>query len=206
MTLTLHRATVDTLAGPLTLLADDGGTVCASGFTGSTEELLALLPAALRVPGALEIRDDGPDGPTAPAVAAVAAYDAGDLAALDAVRVRQDPDPATPVARMRVSLRAVGPGETRSYAGLAADAGAPRASRAAGQVCARNRVAPFVPCHRVLPSSGGLGGYRWGVEVKRRLLAHEAEHAARDGRVHAVAGAPPVAEAAPAAATPAAPR
>lgn len=173
----LHRAVVKTPAGPLTVLTDDDGAVRASGFTGSTEELLELLPAAQRGVGAPEIRDDGDGGPTAAAVAAVHAYLAGDVGALDAVVVRQDLDPAAPVARMRERLRAVGAGETRTYAGLAADAGLPRASRAAGQACSRNRVAPFVPCHRVLSSSGGLGGYRWGLEVKRLLLAHEAEHA-----------------------------
>jgi methylated-DNA-[protein]-cysteine S-methyltransferase len=177
----LHRAVVDTPAGPLTVLADADGAVRASGFTARTEELLALLPAAARLGGGPEVVDDTPDGPTAAAVAAVRAYLAGDVAALDAVVVRQDADPAAPVARMRERLRAVGAGETRTYAGLAADAGLPRASRAAGQACSRNRVAPFVPCHRVLSSSGGLGGYRWGLEVKRTLLAHEAEHAPGSG-------------------------
>lgn len=183
----LHRTTVETPAGPLIVLADDDGAVRASGFTADVGELLALLPATERAAGGPELRDDGPDGPTAAAVAAVRAYLAGDVAALDAVVVRQDVDPASPVARMRERLRAVGAGETRTYAGLAADAGLPRASRAAGQACSRNRVAPFVPCHRVLSSSGGLGGYRWGLEVKRLLLAHEAEHAPGTGLF---AGAP----------------
>jgi methylated-DNA-[protein]-cysteine S-methyltransferase len=173
----LHRAVVDTPAGPLTVLADADGAVRASGFTARTDELLALLPAAARVGGGPEVVDDTEDGPTAAAVAAARAYVAGDVAALDTVVVRQDVDPGAPVARMRERLRAVGAGETRTYAGLAADAGLSRASRAAGQACARNCVAPFVPCHRVLSSSGGLGGYRWGLEVKRLLLAHEAEHA-----------------------------
>ena len=47
---------------------------------------------------------------------------------------------------------------------------------AAGNV-ARNAAALFVPCHRVLGSDGGLGGFRWGTAVKRRLLDHEARHA-----------------------------
>jgi methylated-DNA-[protein]-cysteine S-methyltransferase len=177
----LHRAVVDTPAGPLTVLTDEDGAVRASGFTGRTEELLALLPAPARLGGGPEVRDDVEGGPTTVAVAAVRAYLAGDVAALDGVVVRQDVDPDAPVARMRARLRAVGAGETRTYAGLAADAGLPRASRAAGQACSRNRVAPFVPCHRVLSSSGGLGGYRWGLEVKRILLAHEAEHAPATG-------------------------
>jgi methylated-DNA-[protein]-cysteine S-methyltransferase len=46
--------------------------------------------------------------------------------------------------------------------------------RAAGSACARNLVAPFVPCHRVLRSGGTLGGYYYGLDAKRVLLAHEA--------------------------------
>ena len=49
----------------------------------------------------------------------------------------------------------------------------PAAVRAAAGACARNAAALFVPCHRVLRTGGGLGGFRWGVEVKRWLLDHE---------------------------------
>lgn len=64
-------------------------------------------------------------------------------------------------------------GETRSYAELAAAAGAPRAVRAVASACARNPVALVVPCHRAVRKGGELGGYRWGLERKARLLAHE---------------------------------
>ena len=47
------------------------------------------------------------------------------------------------------------------------------AVRAVGNACARNLVAPFVPCHRVLRTDGTLGGYYYGLDVKRALLAHE---------------------------------
>ncbi|MGE4428538.1 MAG: methylated-DNA--[protein]-cysteine S-methyltransferase [Solirubrobacteraceae bacterium] len=174
----LYRATIPTPAGPLIVLTDEEGAVRASGFTGDVSELVALLPAADRAGDGPRIQDDAPDGPTRIAVRAVEAYWAGDPAALDPVRVVQDADPRAPVARMRCRLREVRAGQTRTYAQLAADAGSPRASRAAGQACSRNRVAPFVPCHRVLPASGGLGGYRWGTDVKRTLLDFEAEHAA----------------------------
>jgi methylated-DNA-[protein]-cysteine S-methyltransferase len=61
-----------------------------------------------------------------------------------------------------------------SYAELAVRAGLPRtAARAAGSACAQNLIAPFVPCHRVLPTTGGFGGYYYGVPVKEWLLAHE---------------------------------
>ena len=70
-------------------------------------------------------------------------------------------------------LRAVPRGEVVTYGELAALAGRPGAARAAGTFCARNRLAPFVPCHRVV-AAGGIGGYgSLGVEYKRRLLALE---------------------------------
>ena len=52
-------------------------------------------------------------------------------------------------------------------------AGMLRAVRAAGQACATNRVAPFVPCHRIVRTDGSLGGYAYGLEVKEALLTHE---------------------------------
>ncbi|HZP25789.1 MAG TPA: MGMT family protein [Dehalococcoidia bacterium] len=61
-------------------------------------------------------------------------------------------------------------GQTRTYSWLATEAGNPRASRAAGQAMARNRLAIVVPCHRVLASDGSLCGYAGGLDVKRRLL------------------------------------
>lgn len=63
---------------------------------------------------------------------------------------------------------------TVAYGDLAAAAGHPRAVRAVASAVGRNPVAPLVPCHRVLRSTGALGGYRWGLRTKRRLLALEA--------------------------------
>jgi methylated-DNA-[protein]-cysteine S-methyltransferase len=71
-------------------------------------------------------------------------------------------------------LRAeVGPGDVVTYGALAAKVGRPRAARAIGSACATNPVPIVVPCHRVLPGSGGVGSYGGGPEVKRMLLAHE---------------------------------
>lgn len=77
------------------------------------------------------------------------------------------------------ALRTIPAGETRSYAELAALAGSRGATRAAGSACGANPVAVVVPCHRVLRSDGGAGGYAWGVERKRALLGREPGCAAR---------------------------
>jgi AraC family transcriptional regulator of adaptative response/methylated-DNA-[protein]-cysteine methyltransferase len=68
-------------------------------------------------------------------------------------------------------------GQTRSYSDIAEAIGAPRAVRAVASACANNRVALLIPCHRVIRQSGDLGGYRWGLDRKKRLL--EKERAAR---------------------------
>ncbi|HEU4564519.1 MAG TPA: bifunctional DNA-binding transcriptional regulator/O6-methylguanine-DNA methyltransferase Ada [Gemmatimonadaceae bacterium] len=71
------------------------------------------------------------------------------------------------------ALQEIPPGETRSYAEVAAAIGAPSAVRAVAGACANNRVALVIPCHRVVRTGGELAGYRWGVERKRRLLEGE---------------------------------
>ncbi len=72
-----------------------------------------------------------------------------------------------------VALRAVPRGQVVTYGELAALAGRPGAARAAGTFCARNRLGPFVPCHRVV-ASDGIGSYgSLGIDYKRRLLALE---------------------------------
>jgi methylated-DNA-[protein]-cysteine S-methyltransferase len=71
------------------------------------------------------------------------------------------------------ALRAVPRGDVVTYGELAALAGRPGAARAAGTFCARNRLAPFVLCHRVV-AADGIGGYgTLGLDYKRRLLALE---------------------------------
>lgn len=71
------------------------------------------------------------------------------------------------------ALMRIPAGQTRSYAELAADLGNPRGARAVASACARNRIAVVVPCHRVIRGDGSLGGYRWGLPLKRKLLQHE---------------------------------
>ncbi|MBK8017454.1 MAG: bifunctional DNA-binding transcriptional regulator/O6-methylguanine-DNA methyltransferase Ada [Betaproteobacteria bacterium] len=77
--------------------------------------------------------------------------------------------------RVWQALRQIPPGTTVTYSDLAAKVGAPKAVRAVANACAANVLAVAVPCHRVVRSDGGVGGYRWGVERKRALLDREGE-------------------------------
>ena len=106
---------------------------------------------------------------------AVEAFFAGDLTAIDDVPVRQRSGPFLEDAWE--VLRTVPAGQPDTYAEFAARCGRPSAVRAVANACARNAVGLFIPCHRVLGSDGGLGGFRWGTPVKRWLLDHEAAHA-----------------------------
>jgi AraC family transcriptional regulator of adaptative response/methylated-DNA-[protein]-cysteine methyltransferase len=65
-------------------------------------------------------------------------------------------------------------GQTLSYQTLAQRIGQPKASRAVASACAANTIAIIVPCHRVIRQNGDLGGYRWGLDTKKRLLLQEA--------------------------------
>jgi len=76
--------------------------------------------------------------------------------------------------RVWQALQTIPPGQTASYAEIAARLGAPTASRAVAQACGANPLAVAIPCHRVVRSDGALSGYRWGIERKRALLAREA--------------------------------
>jgi AraC family transcriptional regulator of adaptative response/methylated-DNA-[protein]-cysteine methyltransferase len=72
------------------------------------------------------------------------------------------------------ALRRIPRGATRGYRELAEALGQPRGARAVAQACAANPVPLAVPCHRVVPKAGGVGGYRFGTWRKRALLAAEA--------------------------------
>jgi len=75
--------------------------------------------------------------------------------------------------RVWQELRRIPRGRTATYAEVAAAIGQPKAVRAVANACANNRVALVIPCHRVIREDGHLGGYRWGLERKEKLLAVE---------------------------------
>lgn len=165
----LQTSTYQTPVGPLTVIVDPakGPAVVAAGFCPAGD-LVDRLPAT-----------DSGERPTWTGVdhqpltdRAVARYLAGDVKALDAVPVALA---GTDLQREVWSgLRAIPAGATATYTELAAATSKPRAVRAAGTACGRNMIAPFVPCHRALRTDGSLGGYYYGLDVKRWLLDHEA--------------------------------
>ncbi|MGW3893435.1 methylated-DNA--[protein]-cysteine S-methyltransferase [Micromonospora chokoriensis] len=163
--MSIDSTVLTTPTGPLSILAGPDGDVRAAGFTHDPAALLPLVHPTLRAP----LRQRGDLGPVS---VAVTSYLDGDLAAIDAVPVRQVTGGEFMAHAWQV-LRAVSPGTPVTYTGYAALAGRPPAVRAAAAACARNAVALFVPCHRVLRTDGSLGGYRWGLDVKKWLLGHE---------------------------------
>ncbi len=77
-------------------------------------------------------------------------------------------------------LRKIPGGKVLSYAQLAKKSGNEKAVRAAGSACARNLIAPFIPCHRVIKTNGDIGNYGFGVSLKKALLEHEGVNLKRD--------------------------
>jgi methylated-DNA-[protein]-cysteine S-methyltransferase len=160
-----YSSTVGTPVGPFMAIVDGDGAVLASGWTADVDELLPVIHQSIRPDGVRAAPDLGP------VTDAVRAYHEGELSAVDGVPVRQNGGEFL-LHAWRV-LRDVPPGAPISYTDYAAKCGRPAAVRAAAMACARNPVALFVPCHRVLRSDGTMGGFRWGVPVKQWLLDHE---------------------------------
>ncbi|MBW4719226.1 methylated-DNA--[protein]-cysteine S-methyltransferase [Saccharothrix obliqua] len=162
---TAFASTVDTHIGPFTAVVAPDGAVLASGWTASTDDLLPQVSPSLRPAELVPRRDLGL------ITRAVRDYHAGALDAIDEVPVRQRSGAF--MQRAWEALRTVPPGKPVSYADYALLAGSPTAVRAAASACARNAATLFVPCHRVIRTGGAIGDFRWGVDVKRRLLHHE---------------------------------
>lgn len=162
--MTLISQFLATPDGAFGILTDEDERVVASGWTDETDALLARLAPTSRETSVVS-------GATS-AATAVEAYYAGEVAAIDEVEVVQRGGEFHLHAWQ--GLRDIEPGSPLTYAQFAAALGRPTAVRAAASACARNAPALFVPCHRVLRTDGTMGGFAWGVPVKRSLLAREA--------------------------------
>jgi AraC family transcriptional regulator of adaptative response/methylated-DNA-[protein]-cysteine methyltransferase len=158
---TIHWAVVETSIAPM-LVAATGKGVCRLSFNEGGEELAERFPRATLAEGGAEFA-----ALVARVVEAVEAPGSGHDIPLDVQGT------AFQEAVWR-ALRQIPPGETRSYAEIAAAAGKPKAARAAGSANGANYVAVLIPCHRVVRADGSLGGYAYGEDIKRALLGREA--------------------------------
>ena len=157
---TIRWAVVESSLGPMLVAASDKG-VCRLSFGRGREELERLFPKAELVEGGADF--------AALLQRVVAAID-------DPASGRDIPVDVRGTAfqeRVWQELRKIPPGETRSYAEIAAAAGNPRAIRAAGSANGANHVPVLIPCHCVVRSDGSLGGYAYGLEIKQKLLERE---------------------------------
>jgi AraC family transcriptional regulator, regulatory protein of adaptative response / methylated-DNA-[protein]-cysteine methyltransferase len=160
----IEWAVVTTTLGPMLVAATTKG-VCRLSFAEGPEDLARRFPAAELAEGGEEFRDllDR----------VVAAVERPGRAGVATIPL--DVQGTAFQERIWAELQRIPPGETRSYAQLAAAAGHPAAIRAAGGANGANPVAVLVPCHRVVRSGGMLGGYAYGPEIKRELLRRERE-------------------------------
>jgi AraC family transcriptional regulator, regulatory protein of adaptative response / methylated-DNA-[protein]-cysteine methyltransferase len=159
---TIHWASVATSLGQMLVAATAKG-VCRLSFDEGREALEARFPQADLVEGGAAF-----EALLGQVIAAVEAP--GDFA-----HIPLDVKGTAFQEAVWRELQRIPKGETRTYAELAAAVGKPKAVRAAGSANGANNVAVLIPCHRVIRTGGGLGGYAYGLEIKRKLLEKEAK-------------------------------
>lgn len=151
--------------GPALVMATDKG-ICGIGFAGETGERAAMADLTARWPEACLVEDPARLAPWARAAFGAPVRN-GETVPLHLVG-------APLQIKVWEALLAIPPGHVTTYSEIARAIGQPRAVRAVGTAVGRNPVGFLIPCHRVLRKSGGLGGYHWGLPVKRAMLAWEA--------------------------------
>jgi len=159
---TIRWAVVETTLGAMLVAATDKG-VCRLSFNEDHAALRARFPNADLAEGGADfaaLLQQVIDAVEAPGTGADIPLDVAGTAFQEACWK---------------ALRDIPPGETRSYSEIAATAGNPKAVRAAGSANGANNVAVLIPCHRVIRSDGGIGGYAYGTAIKEELLRREGE-------------------------------
>lgn len=162
--LTIRYAFAPSSLGLVLAGATDAGLCCAM-----LAEDEATLTAALREEfGSADLlRDDAAVGARA---SSIAGYVNG---VAEMPRLPLDLQGTDFQRRVWEALLRIPAGATTTYSDVAREIGAPTSQRAVANACGENHLAIVVPCHRVVRTDGGLGGYKWGVERKRRLLERE---------------------------------
>ncbi|HTU70640.1 MAG TPA: methylated-DNA--[protein]-cysteine S-methyltransferase [Candidatus Baltobacteraceae bacterium] len=170
---TIHYAIVDSTLGRVLVASTERG-ICRVDIGERDDELIARLSEAF-ASARLERTEDALESATSRIVAYLA---------------NERPWPLLPIdvrgtafqTRVWEALRTLTPGNTIQYAELARAIGSKSAARAVARACAANPVALLIPCHRVVPARGGVGGYRWKPERKRALLELERASGSRSRR------------------------
>ncbi len=161
---TIHYAIAATTIGRMLLAATDRG-VCSIQFGDSDAKLEREL--GLEYPKAEIVRSDRKLGAQVKALRAI-------IQGENKTPLPLDIQATAFQRRVWEELQAIPRGATKSYSKIASDIGHPKAARAVARACATNPVAVAIPCHRVVREDGAMGGYRWGVDRKQKLLEIEA--------------------------------
>ena len=161
---TVRFAVGETSLGSMLVAATDKG-VCSIQFGDDPDDLVHALER--RFPSAELIGDDEN---FARVVSTVVAFVEAPRTGLD---LPLDIRGTAFQERVWLALTAIPAGRTMTYTQLAAAIGQPTAVRAVASACAANEIAMAIPCHRIIRASGGLSGYRWGVERKSDILQRE---------------------------------
>lgn len=163
--LTIYWGWFDSPFGPALVMGTDKG-LCGLGFASETGEAAAMEDLSSRWPKAQFSEDPKRLEPWV----------------MNAFGTGSKTDEKTPMVligapfqiKVWEALLAIPSGHVTTYSEIAQSIGSPKAVRAVGTAVGRNPVSWLIPCHRALRKSGGLGGYHWGLPVKRAMLAYEA--------------------------------
>jgi AraC family transcriptional regulator of adaptative response/methylated-DNA-[protein]-cysteine methyltransferase len=161
--LTIRHGWADGPFGEMLVMATDRG-ICGLAFAAETGREAALADMAGRWSEARHVAD-----------AEAGSLTAGLFAPGGTARLHLIGAPFQ--IKVWEALMSIPSGEVTTYGALAAHIGNPKAVRAVGTAVGRNPVGWLIPCHRALRKSGGLGGYHWGLPVKRAMLAWEGARA-----------------------------
>jgi AraC family transcriptional regulator of adaptative response/methylated-DNA-[protein]-cysteine methyltransferase len=160
--LTIRHGWADSPFGRALLMGTDRG-ICGLGFASEMGEAATRADLVRRWPNAACVEDEAALRPLAEA----AFGGRGGRVPLALIG-------APFQIKVWEALLSIPSGEVTTYSEIARAIGRPAAVRAVGTAVGRNPVSWLIPCHRALRKSGGLGGYHWGLPVKRAILAHEA--------------------------------
>lgn len=167
--LTIYWGWFDSPFGPALVMGTDKG-ICGIGFAAETGEEAAMQDLLSRWPLADFVEDPMM---LRPWVLAAFRAESADLSKAPLFLIG-----APFQIKVWEALLTIPSGQVTTYSEIAEAIGSPRAVRAVGTAVGRNPVSWLIPCHRALRKSGGLGGYHWGLPVKRAMLAYETARAA----------------------------